>query len=93
MKKPMFGNTHYMKKPMFGRKRSHKGSRRHKKPSKALIKMCKKHGIKCTRKVGGKRVYKKVSVLKRQLKHKKKLKKSKRSKSHFGKRRRSFFGF
>jgi len=44
-----------------------KGSR---KPPARLIKMCKRYRIKCTKKVGNRRVYKKVSVLKKQLKRK-----------------------
>ena len=59
----------------FGRRRyrrrvKRKGNRKSKRPSKSLLRMCRKHGIKCTRKVGRKRVYKLVSVLKRQLRRK-----------------------
>ena len=62
------------KKKRTSRSTKKKGSR---KPPAALIRMCKKHGIKCTRKVGHKRVYKSVSVLKKQLRRKKNLKKKK----------------
>lgn len=70
----------------FGRRRRHrrrgvrKGGRKGRKPSKALMRMCRKHGIKCTKKVGGKRVYKSVSVLKRQLRKKKSLRRRKNRK-------------
>ena len=62
------------KKKRTSRSTKKKGSR---KPPAALIRMCRKHGIKCTRKVGHKRVYKSVSVLKKQLRRKKNLKKKK----------------
>ena len=97
---------------LFGKRRRHrkgvrKGVRKGlKKPPASLIRMCKKHGIKCTRKVGRKRVYKSVSVLKKQLRRKKNLKKKKsvkrksvrrkvhhrRRRARFGKRL-SLFGF
>jgi hypothetical protein len=32
------------------------------KPSKSLVKMCKYYGVKTTKKVGSKRVYKKLSI-------------------------------
>jgi hypothetical protein len=66
----------------FGKKkRTLRSTKKSRKPPAALIRMCKKHGIKCTRKVGRKRVYKSVSVLKKQLRRKKNLKKKKKSKS------------
>jgi len=101
-------------KMYFGRRRkgsrkgARKGGRKVKKPAKALIRMCKKHGIKCTKKVGSRRVYKKTSVLKKQLRRKKQLHRKKKSVHRkkksvrrtrrrytlFGKRRRvSLFGF
>jgi hypothetical protein len=43
--------------------------------------MCKKFGIKCTRKVGKRRVYKSTTVLKRQLKKKMKHKNHKNRKN------------
>ena len=77
----------------FGKKR--KVSRKKgKKPPAALLKKCKKHGIKTTMKKGGKRVYRKISVLKRLLarkikSHRKKSKSHrKKSKSHRKKPRR-----
>jgi hypothetical protein len=81
----------------FGRRR--KGVKKGpKKPPARLIKMCKKYRIKCTRKVGKRRVYKSVSVLKKQLR--KRMKKSsfgkRKKKSSFGKRKRRVkrrFGF
>jgi len=57
----------------YRRKGARKSSRKVKKVPKALIRQCRKHGIKCTRKVGGRRVYKKLSVLKKQLRRKKAL--------------------
>jgi hypothetical protein len=57
-----------------GRKGGKKGGR---KPPAALIRACKKHRIKCTKKVGKRRVYKKVSVLKKQLRRKKSAKRRK----------------
>ena len=83
----------------FGRKkRSSKSAGKHKKPPARLIKMCKRHKIKCTKKVGKRRVYKSVTVLKRQLKKKMKHRKGKRSRKTRRTRRRrstrfSLFGF
>ena len=52
----------------FGKKRKlHKRSR---KPPAALLKKCRKHHIKTTMKKGGKKVYRKVSILKKLLSHK-----------------------
>jgi hypothetical protein len=65
----------------YRRKGARKSSRKVKKVPKALIRQCRKHGIKCTRKVGGRRVYKKLSVLKKQLRRKKALHKRKHRKS------------
>ena len=48
-----------------------------KKPPASLIRMCKKYRIKCTKKVGKKRVYKSVSVLKKQLRRKRTVKRRK----------------
>jgi len=56
---------------LFGRRRKRTVKRKgSKKPPSRLIKMCKRYRIKCTKKVGKRRVYKKVSVLKKQLKRK-----------------------
>ena len=74
----------------FGRKRKSK-KKALKKPPKALIKRCRKYRIRVFRKVGGRKVYKSISVLKRQLKKKIKSKRKQR-KSSFGKRRKSSFG-
>ena len=98
MYKPMYfgqqcGGMNPMKVSEFGRRRrrktvlkSRKGGVKGKKPAAYLRKACKKHGIKCTRKVGKHRVYKTTSVLKRLLR--KKRKSSKRRKGG-PKRRRS----
>ena len=68
------------KKMAFGKKKSVKKVLR-KRPSKALIKKAKKLHIKVTKKVGKKRVYKRVSVIKKQIKLKlKKHKTPKRTK-------------
>jgi len=75
---------------LFGRRKrrtvKRKGSR---KPPARLIKMCRKYKIKCTKKVGKRRVYKKIRVLKKQLKRKVKNKKTRkvrrtRRKTRFG---------
>ncbi len=62
---------------------------------KAFVKKCRKHGIKTTRKVGSRRVPKKMSVLKRQLKKKmrKHKRRSTRRKSTRRRVRRFGFGF
>ena len=61
----------------FGRKkRSVKKKKGIKKPPARLIKMCRRYRIKVTRKVGRKKVYKSVTVLKKLLK--KKMKKMKK---------------
>ena len=82
----------------FGKKK--RSSRRvkkssNRKPPARLLKMCKKYGIKTTRKVGGRRVYKKTSHLKKAClkcarSHRKKLKKLKKLKKRsasFGRRK------
>jgi hypothetical protein len=77
--KLFFGRRRYRRK---GVRKGRKGGRKVAKPSKALVRMCRKYRIKVTRKVGKRKVYKKVSVLKKQLKRKMRLhrKKSKKSK-------------
>ena len=50
----------------FGRKTRRSKSVKASKPSKTLVKLCKKYKIKVSKKVGGKRVYKKTGVLKKQ---------------------------
>ena len=62
----------------FGKRRKNK-TKQSQKPPARLIKMCRKHKIKCTRKVGHRRVYKSITVLKRQLHKKMKMLKKKRS--------------
>ena len=95
------GNSNGMMEPYkpmnFGRRRRRgvrrgvrrhrrKGTKRHhKKPSKSLIKACHKYKIKTTKKVGRHRVHKSITVLKRQLRHKKALRRKKLS---FGRKRR-----
>jgi len=64
----VFGKSRKPRKGRKGRK-SRKG-RKARKPSKKLIKMCRKHKVKCTKKVGGKRVYKSITTLKKQLRRK-----------------------
>jgi len=70
----------------FGKKkrrtvRSTKKKSGSKKPPASLIRMCKKYRIKCTKKVGRKRVYKSISVLKKQLRRKRTIKRRKARKS------------
>ena len=73
----------------FGKKLKRHYRRTQKKPPTALLKKCRKHRIKTTMKKGGKRVYRKVSVLKkllakkmRKIKSHKKRKAVKKVKSH-----------
>ena len=84
----------------FGKKRK-KVSRRKliRKPPAALLKRCRKHHIKTTMKKGGRRVYRKVSLLKKLLKKKmRKLRKARKTTSRkvarrkFCRRRRTGFG-
>jgi hypothetical protein len=75
---------------LFGRRKRRTVKRKSiKKPPTRLIKMCRKYKIKCTKKVGKRRVYKSVTVLKKQLKRKLKNKKTRkvrrtRRKTRFG---------
>uniref|UniRef100_A0A6C0AY84 Uncharacterized protein n=1 Tax=viral metagenome TaxID=1070528 RepID=A0A6C0AY84_9ZZZZ len=74
------------KKRRVHRKKSGKG----RKPPAALLKKCRKHHIKTTMKKGGKRVYRKVSTLKKLLARKmRKMGRKVHRKSSFGRRRRS----
>jgi hypothetical protein len=75
-----FGRVYFGR---YRRKNPRKG-RKSAKPSKALVRMCRKYHIKVTRKVGKRKVYKKISVLKKQLKRKMRLhrKKTKKTKKH-----------
>jgi uncharacterized FlgJ-related protein len=67
------------------RRRSVKKGKKSRKPPARLIKLCKKYRIKVTKKVGKKRIYKSVTVIKKQLKRKMKNKKSHSRRSQFGK--------
>jgi hypothetical protein len=71
-------------------KRSVKKGKKSRKPPARLIKLCKKYKIKCTKKVGKKRIYKSVTVLKKQLRRKMKSRKVRRA--AFGKNKRNLFG-
>ena len=59
-------------KASFGKKRRAQRRKASHKPPSAIRKMCKKLKIKITKKVGGRRVYKSLAVLKKQIKLKKK---------------------
>jgi len=94
--KLFFGRRRYRRKGVRKSRKGRKGGRKVAKPTKALVRMCHKHRIKVTRKVGGRKVYKKVSVLKKQLKrkmrlHRKKSKKSKKTVRRTRRRRNSRF--
>jgi len=79
----------------FGKKkRSRRVKRAVRKPSARLLKLCKRYGIKTTRKVGRRRVYKPVKVLKKACLKRarsivKKLKKLKKRAASFGQRRKA----
>jgi len=101
---PLFGRHRRgrkgVRKTRRGRKGVRKGVRKVKKPTKSLIRQCRKYGIKVTKKVGSRKVYKKISVLKKQLKRKMKLRRTKKTKkttkkTHRRNRRNRFslFGF
>jgi hypothetical protein len=78
---------------LFGRRKSksRKTVKKGKKPPAAVLRKCRKLKIKTTKKVGSKRVYRKLSLLRKLIK--KKTKKSKRSKrSRKVHRRKSSFG-
>jgi len=68
----------------FGRKRTRKTSRKTVKPAKSLVKLCKKYGVKVTKKSGSKRTYKKTALLKKQCA--KKIRSLIKRKSKFGAR-------
>jgi hypothetical protein len=74
----------------FGRKKRTRkaGGVKGKKPPISLRKACKRRGIKCTRKVGKRRFYKPIGLLKRQLKLKRKSVKRKGGKKRKTSRRR-----
>jgi hypothetical protein len=76
----------------FGRKKRKSVKKSIRKPPARLIKMCKKYRIKCTKKVGKKRVYKSATVLNKQLKRKMKQRKSKKTVKKRSVRRRFRFG-
>jgi len=75
---------------LFGSRKKKKTKGSKKRPPTRLIKMCKRYRIKCMRKIGRRRVYKSVSVLKKQLKNK--LKKVKRTRRSYRSRRSYRFG-
>jgi hypothetical protein len=87
----MFGRRRYRRKGVRKGRKGRKG-RKVAKPSKSLVRQCRKHHIKVTRKVGKRKVYKKVSVLKKQLKRKIRLhrKKSKKTVRRTRRRRSKF---
>ena len=67
----------------FGKKhRAHKRHGKVAKPPAKLLRICKKYRVKATKKVGGKRVYKKVSVLKKLCLRKARALKKKLMKAH-----------
>lgn len=76
----------------FGKKkrRTTRSRKSVRKPPAALLRKCKKHHIKCTMKKGGKRVYRKTSVLKKLLRRK--MKKLKKARKHRKVRRAASFG-
>jgi hypothetical protein len=75
---------------LFGKKKAKRtNKKKHHKPPAALIKRARKYRVKISKKVGKKRVYKSVTVIKRLIKRKMRLlKKKKHSKKH-SKRRQS----
>jgi hypothetical protein len=66
----MFGKRRRYRRKSRKSKKSKKGKKGHKKPPAALVKRARKYGVKISKKVGKKRVYKSVSVIKRQIKKK-----------------------
>jgi hypothetical protein len=67
----------------FGKKRrAHKAHGKVVKPPAKLLRICKKYRVKATKKVGGKRIYKKVSVLKKLCLRKARALKKKLMKAH-----------
>ena len=103
----------YGRRTLFGRHRrgtkhrgtKHRGTKRRgtrkggRKPPAGLRKMCRKYKVKCTKKVGRRRVYKSLTVIKRQLRRKMKSKKKASSKKRHGRKgarkgvRRTRFGY
>jgi len=53
---------------LFGKPTKRKTSSKSKKPLKSLLNSAEKHGVRKTRTVNGKRVYKESSMLKKQIK-------------------------
>ena len=89
MMKPTTNQMGFGRRRRYRRKAGKKGKKSMgKKPPASLMKACRKHRIKCTKKVGKKLRYKKISVLKRQLRKKRHLKKRKSSKKRKGSKRR-----
>jgi hypothetical protein len=78
---------------LFGKKKKSKSRKTTKKPPAAILKKCRKLKIKTTKKVGSKRVYKSVSMLKKLIRRKsKKTHRKSHRKSHRRSHRRSGFG-
>jgi hypothetical protein len=77
----------------FGKKRKSTRRKSVKKPPAAILKRCRKLKIKTTKKVGSRRVYRSLSLLRKLIKKKsKKIKKAKKSKRSKKAKRRSRFG-
>jgi hypothetical protein len=88
-KRMMFGRRRGGLRRRGGRKGSRKGGLKNKKPPAKYLNKAKRLGVKVTRKVGKRRVFKSVKDLKRQIAKKKRLqKKHKRSKKGGRRRRR-----
>jgi hypothetical protein len=79
----------------FGKKKRKSRSKKGRKPPAKILKMCKRFKIKCTKKVGKRRVYKSAATLKKQLKRKMRKVRRRKSgkKSRRTRRRVSSFGF
>jgi len=73
----------------FGKKKRKPRSKKSCKVPSKILKLCKRFKIKCTKKVGKRRVYKSVAVLKKQIKMKMKKRKSRKTR----KSRKYKFGF
>jgi len=76
---------------LFGKKK--KKSRKMRKPPAAVLRKCRKLKIKCTKKMGRKRVYKSVAVLKKLIAKKMKMKKKKVHRKSRKVHRKIRFGF
>jgi len=74
----------------FGKKKTRKSPKRSRKPPAALLRKCRKHRVKTTMRKGSKRVYRKVSVLKKLLKKAMAKKHKSRSRARNSTRRRTY---